>query len=43
MVYPYDDSLVTSMKVVGKNVPRILPDAGIFLNILFKEAFDKLG
>lgn len=43
MVNTYDNALLTTMKVVSKDVPGILPDAGISLDILFKEVFDNMG
>ncbi|KAJ4713136.1 Retrovirus-related Pol polyprotein from transposon 17.6 [Melia azedarach] len=43
VVYPHDDTMVVTMKIASKDVARILIDTGSSVDILFKEAFNKLG
>ncbi|KAJ4715162.1 Retrovirus-related Pol polyprotein from transposon opus [Melia azedarach] len=43
VVYPHDDAMVVTMKIASKDVARILIDTGSSVDILFKEAFNKLG
>lgn len=43
VVCPYNNALVTTMKIASKDVAHILIDTGSSVNILSKEAFNKLS
>lgn len=40
MVYPYDDTLVITLKVIVDRVARTLVDAGSSVDIIFKDTMD---
>lgn len=40
MVYPHDDTLVITLKVIVDRVARTLVDAGSSVDIIFKDTMD---
>lgn len=42
VAYSHDDALVTTIRIISKDVAKILVDIGNLVNILFKSTFDKL-
>lgn len=42
VIQPYNDALVVTLKVMGKNVHRIIIDIGSLVDIIFKRALEQM-